>query len=124
VKAAAPVVPLEKTPERLYGVLASFHNESPGEIWPLRGRKVAIGRADSIDGLDVHIRDATVSSRHAAIWFDEASGAITLEDLGSSNGTLVNGNPLGSLGKRSLKDGDRIRFGRVVTVFRSLEPPK
>jgi pSer/pThr/pTyr-binding forkhead associated (FHA) protein len=40
-----------------------------------------------------------------------------LEDLGSKNGTLLNGEPVS--GTRDLRDGDAIRLGPVQLLFRS-----
>jgi hypothetical protein len=58
------------------------------------------------------IDDATVSNFHAA--FAVASnGVLWLTDLGSSNGTYVNGVRLNSGEKASVRSGDRIRVGDV-----------
>jgi DNA-binding winged helix-turn-helix (wHTH) protein len=64
----------------------------------------------------VWIDDAAVSRRHARIVVDP-NGA-TLEDLGSKNGTLRNG----ELVRRAepLEDGDEIQVGRATMTFRVL----
>lgn len=67
---------------------------------------------------DVVLADAEVSRRHARITIGD-SGAI-LEDLGSTNGSFVNGERL--LGPRLLEDGDLIGFGESVKlVFEARE---
>ena len=39
------------------------------------------------------------------------AGVVEVEDLGSSNGTMLNGKPVD---RRMLRDGDRIQFGKDV----------
>ena len=60
--------------------------------------------------------DPYVSSGHAEI--DAAGGAWRLRDLGSTNGTLHNGQPVNEV---TLRDGDRIRFGQSEFVFKCCE---
>lgn len=66
-------------------------------------------------GLDMDIRldDLTVSKRHARVLCNER-GEFFLEDLGSSNGTFLNG---AQITTRKLKDGDEIRIGNTAFVF-------
>jgi len=61
----------------------------------------------------------TVSRRHATL--DRHDGAHWITDLGSTNGTFVNG----ARATRSirLRDGDEISFGAVKYVLRADEPP-
>lgn len=58
---------------------------------------------------DVVVRDATVSRAHALIAVD--GGRVTLQDLGSSNGTRVNGERMRE--ETVLAAGDQLRLGRV-----------
>jgi DNA-binding winged helix-turn-helix (wHTH) protein len=60
-----------------------------------------------------------VSRRHARITVT-ADGA-SIEDLGSKNGTFVNGERVSD--SRALSDGDEIRLGRVRMVFRAFAAP-
>lgn len=53
-----------------------------------------------------------VSRTHAAI--DRSEDTVTISDLGSSNGTYLNGQKLVSNQPRVLRDGDEIRFGKLV----------
>ena len=67
---------------------------------------MTIGRA----GCDVELNDPDVSRRHAAIRrVDEGVG---VEDLGSTNGTFLNGRRIEGIGE--LTTGDQIRFGNTV----------
>jgi hypothetical protein len=73
--------------------------------------EVSLGRlADN----DVVIEDPGASRQHARIHRTDDGFAIA--DLGSTNGTLVNDEPVH---ERSLRDGDRITIGETVLEFRS-----
>jgi pSer/pThr/pTyr-binding forkhead associated (FHA) protein len=73
-------------------------------------------------GNDLVIHDTNVSRQHARVVRDEHG--FLLEDLNSSNGTLVNEEKL--VGSRPLRNGDVIRIGDAVLVFESEEssPPE
>ena len=62
------------------------------------------------EGCDVNIDDSEVSRRHAAI--RREGDAVVIEDLGSTNGTFVNGERIS--GSQSLSEGDEVRFGATV----------
>jgi pSer/pThr/pTyr-binding forkhead associated (FHA) protein len=84
----------------------------PPELFPLEGTRVRIGRSEEND---VVLRDdRLVSQLHAVI---ECYGSsYALRDLGSSNGTYVNGHTLA--GEKVLRPGDEIRLGRTQILFR------
>ncbi len=74
-------------------------------------RRVVIGRSKDCD---IRIGDPNVSRRHAEVRQEGAT--YWLLDLGSTNGTLVNG----KLAKEhTLKDGDRLSFGTSELIFRT-----
>jgi S-DNA-T family DNA segregation ATPase FtsK/SpoIIIE len=60
-------------------------------------------------GADVVLAEPTISRAHAAIGFEE--DAFFVQDLGSTNGTLVNGS---REEKASLKGGDEIQMGKLT----------
>ena len=62
----------------------------------------------------VRIESGAVSRRHAVVTVTD--GGASIEDLGSKNGTFVNGESL--RGPRFLSDGDEVRLGPVRLVFR------
>lgn len=94
-----------------------------GRVLPLEGaRLVAFGRDESADGLSVSETETKVrvgipfgwvSGRHAELDVTEATGglAFALRDMGSRNGTLVNG--------ERLRDQLRLRPSDVFEVGRS-----
>jgi hypothetical protein len=62
-----------------------------------------LGRGD----VEIRLEDPFASSRHARI--SRQGRTVVLEDLGSTNGTYLNNEPL--TGPQPLHDGDRIRIG-------------
>jgi pSer/pThr/pTyr-binding forkhead associated (FHA) protein len=86
--------------------------ESQGRIgYEFTEDLITIGRAP--DNMIV-IEDPSVSSRHAQ--FERAGDNYRLKDLGSTNGTRVNGLPVT---ETLLRYDDRIRFGGVESRFES-----
>jgi FHA domain-containing protein len=84
---------------------------TPGAAFTLEGDQITIGR-DSVN--EIVINDAEISRRHARLTFQ--GGKYVLEDLGSTNGTFVNGQRLA--GPRVLKPGEVVSFGeQIVMVF-------
>jgi pSer/pThr/pTyr-binding forkhead associated (FHA) protein len=84
---------------------------TPGATFTLEGDQLNIGR-DSTN--EITINDAEISRHHARLTFQ--GGKYVLEDLGSTNGTFVNGQRLA--GPRVLKAGEVVSFGeQIVLVF-------
>ena len=113
-----PVVAPQPGPNALRGFLVSFQTNENGDFWPLKGGRVVIGRAQSVEGLDIALPDATISSRHAALHVDGVAGTVAVEDTGSTNGTYVNEEHIGLNGRRDLRDGDKLRFGGYTTIVK------
>jgi len=84
--------------------------EPGGRSHRLKPGQNVVGR----ESADVLLPDKTVSRRHARLEVGE-DGALTLEDLSSTNGTQVGGDVLVPHMGRALKAGDRVRFGSVIT---------
>jgi pSer/pThr/pTyr-binding forkhead associated (FHA) protein/S1-C subfamily serine protease len=89
------------------GHLAILSGARAGARDPLGGNFVSIGRHPTCDIRFDPERDLDVSSRHAVLFLKE--GHWHLRDLGSTNGTYVNGTRI--TGERALAEGDVIRFG-------------
>lgn len=111
---------MQPSPQAIRGFLVSFQTNQNGDFWPLKGGRVAVGRAQSVDGLDIALPDATISSRHAAFHVDGLAGTVAVEDTGSTNGTYVNEEHIGLNGRRDLQDGDKVRFGGYTTIVKIL----
>jgi len=79
-----------------------------GEMHRLENGENVIGRGTATT---IRLGDDGISRRHARVLVDK--NAVRIEDLGSANGTLVNG----SLVKEAvLKDGDKIQFGSTTIL--------
>ena len=72
---------------------------------PVGRDRVIIGRGQ---GADVVLAESTMSRAHAAFLCEDEG--LFVEDLGSTNGTLLNGQ---SAKRRALRDGDELRLGRL-----------
>jgi pSer/pThr/pTyr-binding forkhead associated (FHA) protein len=84
-------------------------NFQPGSAFDLRDA-VVLGRGG---GADIQLEDTFASAQHARI---VARGSVmVLEDLGSTNGTYLNDEPL--RGPQPLHPGDRIRIGDTEFSF-------
>jgi hypothetical protein len=78
--------------------------EGSGAVFELRGDVTTVGRGE---GVDVHLEEPSVSRLHAELV--RRGPHVYVADLGlSSNGTRVNGRPIG---RRVLTDGDVLSFG-------------
>ncbi len=82
---------------------------------PLQGPAVSIGRASDCS---IPIKDRYLSRKHAEIIAAEGNTWI-LKDLGSANGTYLNGSRVER--DEQLKTGDRIRLGDTEIVFETSE---
>jgi pSer/pThr/pTyr-binding forkhead associated (FHA) protein len=69
--------------------------------------ELTVGRGG---GCGIVLDDTFVSQVHARVF--RRGGDVYVEDLGSRNGTLLNGKPVGSA--QRLRRGDRVQFGRTV----------
>jgi predicted component of type VI protein secretion system len=86
----------------------------PGTVYPLEGAQVTIGR-DASNAISIN--DAEVSRRHSSL--TAQGGKFILEDLGSTNGTFVNGQRIS--GPHVLKPGEIISLGeKIVLAFEAV----
>jgi hypothetical protein len=89
------VVPLRKKPESLWD-------------------NITVGRATTAD---VVIDDPAISSVHAHFAIDFSDGTVSVEDVGSSNGTFVNRRQLQPHTPTTIRAGDCLRFGQTVFYY-------
>jgi DNA-binding NtrC family response regulator len=76
----------------------------------VEGRPLVVGRSDEAD---VEIADPDLSRRHAA--FTLRDGSVWVEDLGSTNGTEINGR---AITRALLSAGDEVVLGRTQAIVR------
>jgi adenylate cyclase len=96
--------------------LQSPSGEHSVEIAP--SQTIVVGRAVTTD---LPVYDPTVSRRHAELI--HAGDGLTVRDLGSSNGTFVNGS---RISESHASDGDVVTFGKVafnLTEVADATPP-
>ncbi len=98
-------------PSQKHACLVVIIGGEIGKRLTLEARELSIGRSSSADlQLDLD----SVSRSHAVVM--HTPRGWVLRDLGSTNGTLVNDQPIR---ERMLEDGDRIRIGRAMLKFLS-----
>jgi hypothetical protein len=84
--------------------------DGPGTKHVLEPGSNVLGRGTEAD---IRLPDTGVSRKHADVQLHGST--VTVDDLGSTNGTLVNGR---RVGRQELADGDVIRIGHSVLVYR------
>ncbi|MEZ6016901.1 MAG: FHA domain-containing protein [Planctomycetota bacterium] len=93
--------------------LVTLEGVRPGIAVPLLKERIELGRHPSND---IPIPSGSVSKRHAALI--RLDGAYFIEDLGSTNGVLVNGVRLPVSERRRLYHGDNIRLSDQLFMYR------
>jgi two-component system, cell cycle response regulator len=89
----------------------------PGAMLPLSNAGNQLGR--SVDNT-IQLADTSISRYHAFLGTDE-EGEVRLTDLGSTNGTFLNGQRLAENTPVRIHDGDRLQFGADV-IFKFIRP--
>lgn len=110
----APRAPSGPLPQ---GVVAHFtipHGAMAGRTFPLRFTDITIGRA--LDN-EIVLESNDVSRHHLRV--EPAGTLLRLIDLGSTNGTRVNGR---RVQEHLLRDGDLVELGSTPLLFRVGEP--
>ncbi len=97
---------LDTRRDRAYLIVLA--GENVGQMIKLSGSDVVLGR-----GQDAHVRitDDNISRRHARLF--QVEGKMRIEDLGSANGTRVNGE---EITQKPLLDGDKIELGSTTVL--------
>lgn len=127
---SAPVVPpgpqiKVSTPaaEPKGAAAAKIIEKVSGQEFPLATKpETNVGRPDSVTGIHPDIDLSTVdtqrsiSRRHAKL-MREGTRFFVYEEIGTANGTFVNGERVKTGVKTEVRPGDEIRFGAVVTNF-------
>jgi EmrB/QacA subfamily drug resistance transporter len=101
--------------KRLIGELRVIDGPDTGRMFAL-GEETVLGRDDTAD-IVLEDPSGELSRRHARVGLTD--GAAVVEDLGSTNGTLLNGERIS--GSRPLRSGDQIRIGQNALEFAPIE---
>ncbi len=115
---------IETVPKRGYRLVApvELEDETGGNdtacVLIVAGRRIPLGEGEHIIGrapdAAVHVDSTEVSRHHARVVLSGSRASI--EDLGSKNGTFVGEDRVTA--PRALKDGDQVRVGGLLMVFR------
>ena len=100
----------EAIPQRAANQQPRLIDLTTNRSFPITKAQIVMGRALSSD---IAIEDLNVSRTHAEIRRENAN-AWSVADLGSTNGTLVNGRHIAST---MLQEGDRITVGTTTFLF-------
>ncbi|MEZ5331408.1 MAG: cyclic nucleotide-binding domain-containing protein [Thermoanaerobaculia bacterium] len=103
---------------------ATLHHEESGVVFDIDlATSVGVGRRDPVTRIQPGIDltpldpDRTSSRRHARIYRQDGTVWV-VEEIGTLNGTFVNGNRLETAVPAPVESDDRVRFGLVEFVFR------
>jgi two-component system cell cycle response regulator len=98
-----------------YLIVISAKSPAPiGKMHKLERAETVLGRSTDAD---IQVEDDGISRKHVKLVL-AASGQYELVDLGSTNGTFVNGNKVSSV---PLRDGDKIQLGTNTVIKFSLQ---
>lgn len=94
-----------------YGQLIIQIGNQPEETVPLTAEQMTLGR-DALN--EIVLPDPEVSRRHAQVIVADDGSHLLIEDLGSTNGTFVNGRRVTK--PTPVEDGDTVELGQAVTM--------
>lgn len=107
--------------------LAYFVSKGTGNVFPVTRAESLMGRYDSVTGqspeIDLTHEDSSrnISRRHARVVLRDGQFQLA-EEIGTMNGTYVNGQKLPTGVLTPIRDGDEVTLCRLTLVFR-LTPP-
>src|SRR5438552_823224 len=109
-------------PKKRYAALIFLCGDKLGTATRVDRPKMLIGRDSEV--VDLALDDDVASRVHAQIFSsnsDNGEKEFWLSDLGSTNGTLLNGLLLPAQEAKLLQDGDKIKIGRQLFKFAMLD---
>lgn len=89
------------------------------------GPETTVGRSDPVTGINPHIdltsvdTDRSSSRRHAKIYHREDRFYVA-EEIGTMNGTFINGKRIGTGAPMEVRPGDKVRFGVLELEFQEV----
>jgi hypothetical protein len=123
VQADLPEVPpIQKKEEPGFGAERLVHPKSGMDFHLVVGTETTVGRRDPVTGIqpdvDLSPVDAqrTTSRRHAKVQRVDG-GYYVMEEIGTMNGTFVNGVRVETGVPEPVKSGDEVQFGLVKMIF-------
>ncbi|MEM1206691.1 MAG: cyclic nucleotide-binding domain-containing protein [Acidobacteriota bacterium] len=119
----APEMPTpEASPQVARGPERLAHDTSGIDFRLSAGSETTIGRRDPVTGInpDIDLTPAdsqrSISRRHAKI-FRRGDKFYLREEIGTMNGTFINGERVETGVPVEFKEGDEVRFGLIKTIF-------
>jgi pSer/pThr/pTyr-binding forkhead associated (FHA) protein len=114
LNANAPAPVVEETPVLPTPAVTMLQKQSgPGDDIPIQDGTLTIGRKA---GNDIIItEDPYISGKHASLTYD--STGVYLTDVGSTNGTVINGQKMIAHEPQLLFEGDEVQLGRTKYRF-------
>jgi hypothetical protein len=101
----------------------------PYEVRPQKGEEIIVGRNTSNSAMapDIDLgtkqgADLGVSRLHLSIRYDAENKAVLVSDLGSANGSFINGQRLLAKEVRVLRHSDELRLGKMVMIVSFRHP--
>ena len=95
-------------------VLIVLRGAQIGRRYLLNEQALVVGRRAGKASLVIP-GDPEISAAHCRIHYDPTRGAYVLDDVGSTNGTRINGTSV--TGRTALDDGDKIVLGQTILKF-------
>lgn len=92
--------------------------DSSGREFPIKQGRNSVGRQNA----DVLLTDPSVSRTHAAVIGED--GAYYVEDLGSTNGTFVDGAQVRQGERTQINSGAQVKFGTYTMEFKATGAPE
>jgi phosphoserine phosphatase RsbU/P len=96
--------------------LKVIQGDNPGQLFNLSGERSVLGRSPDCE---IILEVAAVSRRHAVIMQEE--DRYTVQDLGSRNGTFVNGHRV--VDRSPLRNGDQLLICDLLLSFQDITSP-
>jgi CRP-like cAMP-binding protein len=115
------------TSQTVHGQALCYFVAQSGNVFPVFKTDSLIGRFDSVTGMrpEVDLTDEdqsrNISRRHARVVVRD-DGFYIAEEIGTMNGTFLNGERLATGVLAKLKDGDELMLCRLPLVFRTSKP--
>ena len=103
---------------------AYFISVATGNVFPVFSNEALIGRYDSVTGLSPEVdltredQSRNISRRHARIVIKEGKFYVA-EEIGTMNGTYLNGQKMPNGVLTPIKDGDELTLCRLALQFKS-----